>query len=416
MGGQFPYQTIKNIDVKNSTILLRADYNVPLDDNGNITDNLRIIASLPTIKYLSKNGAKVVIISHLGRPKGKADQKYSLRPVANALQDCLNQPIILASDCIGESVLNLTRQMKSGDIVMLENLRFHKEEEQNDLNFAKELAESSNADIFVQDGFGVVHRPHASTAAITKCLPAVAGLLLEKEYLALTNAIKNPRRPLTTVIGGAKINDKISLIKKFIDIADNVIIGGALANNFLKHLGYNVSDSLVDNESDQTVAEIMLQAKRRYGNDMARHFILPIDVAIAKSGSLSDQRTEVKLSSLSAINPQAKIYDIGHETSDLIDFVIESSRTVIWNGTLGMSEYNNFAHGSARLALSILKSKSRPASIIGGGDTADFVRHWDSQKGNSFSHISTGGGASLEFLSGIKLPGIVSLRLKDKQL
>lgn len=404
----FPYQTIKGVDVQNKRILMRADYNVPLTDAGQIADDFRITASLPTVKYLTERGAKVVLISHLGRPKGQVDQKFSLRPVADRLSERLGQPVKFVNDCIGAAVSEAVAQMQPSDVILLENLRFHPEEEKNDRDFAAELARSSQAELFVQDGFGVVHRPHASTAAITEFLPAVAGLLLEKEYVAIKSATDAPNRPLTAVIGGAKISDKMPLVRKFMQIADNIVIGGALANDFLKYQGYDVGNSLVEDGVTDLVKSIMDEAQAKYGDAFSEKFILPHDVAVSESGSLDDTRVE---KALDQIHAPAVIYDSGEKTIDAVDRVIKSSGTVIWNGTLGMAEKPNFSRGSARLALTLAKNP-QITSVIGGGDTADFVRGWDALHGGSFTHVSTGGGASLELMAGDTLPGIAALRRK----
>lgn len=404
----FPYKTIRDIDVNGKQILMRADYNVPLNDVGGITDDFRITASLPTIDYLLERGCKLVIMSHLGRPKGQVNEKYSLKPVAKRLSEALNRPVQFASDCIGDNVAAMTQGLNSGEIVLLENLRFHPEEEKNDEEFAKQLAESSHAEIFVQNGFGVVHRPHASTAAITKYLPSVAGLLVEKEYVEIKSATDTPNRPLTAIIGGAKISDKMPLVRKFMEIADNVIIGGALANNFLKHDGHDTGDSLVEDGVDELVGSIEQSAKEKYGSDLSGHFVLPVDVAVAESGSLNDQRVE---KSIDDVHAPAVIYDIGEKTIAAIEKIIAGSGTVIWNGTMGMAEYEQFSRGSARIALTLAKNP-QITSVIGGGDTADFVRNWDALKGGSFTHVSTGGGASLELMAGDTLPGIDALMRK----
>lgn len=405
---EFPYKTVRDVDVQDKRVLMRADYNVPLNEDGTIADDFRIVASLPTINYLTERGAKVMLIAHLGRPKGQVNEEYSLAPVAQRLSELLNKPVTFVSDCIGEAVSNAADNMQSGQVILLENLRFHPEEEKNDAAFAEQLAKSSRAELFVQDGFGVVHRPHASTAAITEILPSVAGLLLEREYVEIKSATDTPNRPLTAVIGGAKISDKMPLVRKFMQIADNVIIGGALANNFLKFRGYDVGDSLVEDNVTDLVKSIEDEAKDRYGEQLSERFILPIDVAVSETGSLHDPRVERQLDDVHA---PAVIYDVGEKTIRQIERVAESSGTVIWNGTLGMAEYPEFSRGSARLALTLAKNP-QITSVIGGGDTADFVRGWDALKGGSFTHVSTGGGASLELMAGDTLPGIAALMSK----
>ena len=404
----FPYKTIKDVDVQNKRILMRADYNVPLRADGAIADDFRIIASLPTINYLLERGVQLVLISHLGRPKGQVNSKYSLAPVAERLSEALGRPVKFVDDCVGDEVVSATSQMQAGDVILLENLRFHPEEEQNDSSFARSLANDSGAELFVQDGFGVVHRPHASTAAITGILPAVAGLLLEREYVEIKSATDAPNRPLTTVIGGAKISDKMPLVRKFMQIADNVIIGGALANNFLKYDGHNVGDSLVEDGVADLVGSIEQEAKDKYGDELSEHFVLPVDVAVSETGSLDAPRVEVGLDDVAS---PAKIYEKKKKTIKIIEQTVANSGTVIWNGTLGMAEYPEFSRGSARLALTLAKNP-QITSVIGGGDTADFVRNWDALHGGSFTHVSTGGGASLELMAGDELPGIVALMKK----
>ena len=401
----FPYKTIHDIDVKGKQILMRADYNVPLTDDGEISDDFRIEASLPTIKYLLERGAKLVIISHLGRPKGAPNPKYSLSAVADSLSTKLGQAVEFIDDCIGDKVRSQTKDLKPGQVVLLENLRFYPGEESNDQTFAKDLAADSHAELFVQDGFGVVHRAHASTAAVTEFLPSVAGLLLEREYTEIKKATDDPNRPLTAVMGGAKISDKIPLVEKFIDIADNIIIGGAMANNFLKYLGYDVADSLVEPDIDDTIKHIFDSAHAKFGADFDSRFKLPIDVAVAEHGDIDEARVELPID---AVNGRMKILDIGTKTIEQIDAVVAGSGTVIWNGTLGIAEKPDFAHGSARLAMA-LATHPQITSVIGGGDTADFVRNWDTLKGGSFTHVSTGGGASLELMAGDTLPGIAAL-------
>lgn len=405
----FPYLTIKDVDVANKRILMRADYNVPLTADGQIADDFRITASLPTIKYLLGQQTKLVIMSHLGRPKGQVNEKYSLKPVAERLKQELDCQVVFAPDCIGEEATEIVSAMQPGSIVLLENLRFHPEEEQNDKQFASQLAEVSQAELFVQDGFGVVHRSHSSTSAIAELLPAVAGLLLEREYVEIKSATDAPNRPLTTIIGGAKIRDKMPLVKKFLEIADNLVIGGALATNFLKYQGYDVGDSLVEDGVADLVKSILDEAKAKYGGNWRDHFILPVDVAVAARGDLATDNREER--SLDDVHEPASIYDIGEKTIRLIEKLVEKSGTVIWNGTLGMAEYPEFSRGSARLAL-VLAKNPQITSVIGGGDTADFVRNWDALKGGSFSHVSTGGGASLELMSGDTLPGIAALQPK----
>ena len=406
-GLTFPYQTVRDIDVQDKQILMRADYNVPLNDDGTIADDFRVEASLTTLKYLIEHGAKIVLISHLGRPDGKPDEKFSLRPVAEDLSKKLGREVKFVTDCIGQEVSAATENLPAGSVALLENLRFHPEEEKDDPGFAQQLVADSHAEIFVQDGFGVVHRAHASTSAITKFLPSVAGLLLEKEYVEIKSATDDPNRPLTAIMGGAKISDKIPLVKKFVEIADRLVIGGAMANNFLKFNGINVASSLVEDGQDEIIKEILNVAHIKFGAEFDQKFILPTDVSIASHGDPNETRVEVDLS----INPlygEAKILDLGQKTIERICNTIKSSGTVIWNGDLGIDSTPQFSHASSRTALELAKNP-HIVSIIGGGDTADFVRNWDTLKGGSFTHVSTGGGASLELMAGDTLPGIAAL-------
>ncbi len=401
----FPYKTVRDIDIQGKQVLMRVDYNVPLNDDGSISDDFRITASLPTIRYLLKRGVRLVLIAHLGRPDGRVDEKYSLEPVAVSLSDQLGQPVQFVRDCVGDAVSVATKNLTAGNVILLENLRFHPGEEANDRNFAADLAQSSHADLFVEDGFGVVHRAHASTVAITEFLPGVAGFLLEKEYTEIKAATDDPNRPLTTVLGGAKISDKIPLVKKFITIADRVVIGGAMANNFLKYLGHDVADSLVEPDMDTAIKDILDAAHDKFGAEFDQRFMLPVDVAVAEHGDKHAVRLELPLG---AVHGRMQIFDIGNNTIEAVDRSAIESGTVIWNGTLGVAEQENFAHGSARLAMA-LATHPHVVSVIGGGDTADFVRGWDSLHGGSFTHVSTGGGASLELMAGNTLPGIAAL-------
>ncbi len=402
----FNRKTARDVPLDGKTVLVRADYNVPLDTSGNIADDYRIASSIPTIKYLvEERGCKVVIISHLGRPKG-IDPHLSLKLVAARLQKLLNRPVAFVGASVGDKVSVATNKMAPGDVILLENLRFHPEEEANDEKFARRLAKDSNADYFVQDGFGVVHRAHASTVAITQFLPSVGGFLLEKEYQAIEGAMNHPKQPLTAVLGGAKIADKIELIDRFISIADQIIIGGAMANTFLQYRGSNVGKSLVEPDEKTIIDKIYEDVAQKVGLDSIDDFIiLPTDVAVAQKIDKKEPRKEVEVGN---IHEQEIILDIGTKSMNRIEKYIGKSGTVIWNGPLGYAEILNFAYSSARLALHLAKNPEI-TSIIGGGDTADFVLDWDKQKGKSFSLVSTGGGASLELMSGKKLPGVEAL-------
>ena len=397
-------QTINTVPLHGETVLLRADYNVPLKSDGTIESDFRIQASLPTVKKLLADGCKVVIISHLGRPEGR-DPKLSLEPVALRLAELLGEPVRFVDETFGDKVKMAVKMAPKRSVIVLENLRFDPREEANDEGFARELAKSSGARYFVQDGFGVVHRPHASTAAITLLLPSVSGLLLEREYTVITKAMKNPERPLVAVLGGAKVHDKIAVIKALIDVADRIIISGAMANTFLKYKGFNLGKSKLDDDANEVLDDIYQAASEKVGDDKVDDFlVLPVDLAVAKAVENAPR----KVVTVGDIAADEMALDVGDKTIEETVADVEKAKTVIWNGTLGMAEFPNFAHGSARLSLA-LATHPEIESIIGGGDTADFVLNWDSKNGGSFTHVSTGGGASLELMAGDKLPGIESL-------
>lgn len=401
----FYKQTIKTVPIENKTVLLRADYNVPLGKDGKITDDFRIRSSLPTITYLLNNNCKVVIMSHLGRPEGR-DEALSLEPIAQRLAELLGEPVRFVDQTVGDKVKMAIKRAPKRSVVVLENLRFDPREEANDKAFAKRIATDTGARYFVQDGFGVVHRAHASTEAITHYLPGVAGLLLEKEVSRITAAMQSPKRPLVAVMGGAKVSDKIPLIKRFVEVADTIIIGGAMANTILAYRGYNMGKSKLEDGQKQILDEIYAAAAKKVGADKIDEFIiLPSDVAVAHEIDAGAERRTVAVGAVSA-NDIA--LDIGEKSIEKMITVVQNAKTVIWNGTLGYAELPNFAHGSARLALA-LASHPNITSIIGGGDTADFVLHWDAAEGKSFTHVSTGGGASLELMAGEKLPGVEAL-------
>lgn len=396
--------TIRDVPLDNQTVLVRTDYNVPLDEHGKISDDLRIRASLPTIEYLLKKGCKIVIIAHLGRPDGR-DKALSLEPVAQHLATLMKKDVRFVNDTIGDKVYQAVKRAPKNSIIMLENLRFYKEEEADDLDFAKKIAKVTAARYFVQDGFGVVHRAHASTHAITLCIPSVAGLLVEKEYTMIVDAMHSPKRPLVAVMGGAKVSDKIPLIERFVELADTIIIGGALANTFLAHKGVPVGKSLIEPDEYSEIDRIYTKVKEKGEKVLDEFIVLPIDVAVAPSVTNATKRRVVRLGD---IESEDDILDIGDQSIEQMIEVVKGAGTVIWNGTLGYAESPAFAHGSARLALA-LASQPQTTSIIGGGDTADFALDWDGHGGTSFTHVSTGGGASLELMSGLKLPGVESL-------
>lgn len=402
---KFYKKTVRDVPLDGKTVLVRADYNVPQDDKGGIDDDFRIRASLPTLEYLLRRGCKVIIISHLGRPDGK-ERKYSLEPVADRLAKLMKRPVLFVEDCVGPRVKMAVKKAPPGSVLVLENLRFYEEEEDNDAAFAKKIVEATGARYFVQDGFGVVHRAHASTAAITMELPSVAGLLLEREVATITKAMRHPKLPLVAVLGGAKVSDKLPLIETIIPIASQILIGGAMANTFLAAKGIGIGKSKYEAEQLPEVAKIYELAAKKVGIEKVTDFIvLPTDVAVATEATEDARRKNVKVN---GIADDELALDIGNATIEDFARRISEAETVIWNGTLGFAELPAFANGSARLALA-LASKADITSIIGGGDTADFVRHWDSREGGSFTHVSTGGGASLELMAGEKLPGVESL-------
>lgn len=398
-------QTILTVPIEGKTVLLRADYNVPLNDDGTIADDFRIKASLPTVKKLLADGCKVVIISHMGRPEGH-DPKLSLEPVAQRLAELLGEPVRFVGETIGDRVKMAVKRAPGRSVIVLENLRFYPEEEANDMQFAKRLAVDSGAKYFVQDGFGVVHRAHASTSAITQFLPSVAGLLLEKEYTSITSVMRHPKRPLVAIMGGAKVSDKIAIIQKFIEVADTILIGGAMANTFLQYRGDAMGASVMETNQNETLDAIYAAARAKVGDSHVDDFIiLPTDVAVATKTDANEPRSVV---SVDNIGPHDMALDIGDQTIERFADITARARTVVWNGPVGYATLPEFAHGSARLALT-LATDPAITSVIGGGDTADFALHWDARGGDSFSHVSTGGGASLELMAGEKLPGIESL-------
>ncbi len=393
-------KTINDVPLDGETVLLRADYNVPLGPDGQIADDYRMRMSLPTLHNLIDRGCKIVVCAHLGRPKGEVKEEFSLEPVAKHLVDLLEQPVKFVSDCIGDRPYQAANRLKPGEVLLLENLRFHSGEEANDPDFAKALAKASRARYFIQDGFGVVHRAHASTDAITHFLPSVAGLLLKKEIDTISITMENPARPLVAIMGGAKISDKIKVVKRFVELADQVVIGGAMANTFLAEKGINIGASLSETGLEDTIRQVYAAAEGQ-----SDKLLLPLDVAVGKSTDQDEPRRDIELNEVAADD---KILDIGPKTIDRMTEVIAGAKTVVWNGTLGFAELDQFAHGSARAALELAK---RPdiESIIGGGDTADFVLKGDAKHGGSFSHVSTGGGASLDLMAGEKLPGVEAL-------
>lgn len=399
-------QTINTVPIEGKTVLLRTDFNVPQRPDGSIADDFRIRASLPTIQKLIKDGCKVVIVSHMGRPDGKPVVQFSLEPVAQRLANLLEIPVRFVDQTIGDKVKMAVKRAPKASVIVLENLRFHEAEEANDMQFARQIVQDTGARYFVQDGFGVVHRAHASTAAITQFVPSVAGLLLEREYREITQAMQAPKRPLVAVIGGAKVRDKIETLEALISSADQLVIGGAMANTFLAYKGLSLGASTYEADEADVLDKIYAQATEKVGAEALDEFLqLPTDVAVAPAAKEGQPRQVVAVND---IKDADKALDIGDESIARMIDSLQGAGTVIWNGTLGYASIPVFAHGSARLALE-LATHSEITSVIGGGDTADFVRHWDARNGESFTHVSTGGGASLELMAGKKLPGIESL-------
>ena len=406
IGGRFYKLTIDDVPLCGKTILLRADYNVPLTKDGHVADDYRIRSSLPTVKKLLGYGCKVVIISHLGRPDGQRNIEFSLEPAAQRLASLLGRPVRFVDDCVGNKVKMAIKRAPKNSVTVLENVRFYPGEEANDSDFAKSLAEDSGADYFVQDGFGVVHRAHATTVAITQFLPSVAGLLLEHEYTTIIAAMKHPARPLVAVMGGAKISDKLPVLNAMIPVADTIVVGGALANTFLANAGMNMGKSKFEADQKNVIDAIYARVIKKVGKDQADSFlVLPSDLGVGTSLEKTATRKDV---GANRVGVDEMALDIGPQAVTKMLDVLSTAKTVIWNGTLGYSDVPAFAAASAKLA-GMLAGHPGVTSIIGGGDTADFVLHWAKKRGASFSHVSTGGGASLELMSGAKLPGIEAL-------
>ena len=387
-------KTIEDIEVKGKRVLARCDFNVPLSD-GVITDDKRIVEALPTIKYLASNGAKVILCSHFGRPKGQFNDKYSLAPVAARLSELLGKKVELASDVIGEDAKAKAAALNEGDVMLIENVRFHKEEEANDPAFAKELA--SLADIFVNDAFGTAHRAHASTAGVADYLPAVCGYLIQKEISIMGGALSDPKRPFVAILGGAKVSDKIGVITNLLNKVDTLIIGGGMAYTFFRAQGYTIGDSLCEEDKIELAAGILASAKEKGVN-----LILPKD---NRCGDKYDPDCNYQLVDSDTIPNGYMGLDIGPRTEELFANALKGAGTVVWNGPMGVSEWERFASGTRSVAKAVAESGA--VSIIGGGDSAAAVEQLGYAE--KMTHISTGGGASLEFLEGKTLPGIACL-------
>ena len=391
-------KTVKDIDLKGKKVFVRCDFNVPMDENQNITDNTRIKAALPTIKYLLEQNCKIILASHLGRPKGEVKPEFSLKPVAKELSKQLGKEVIMANDVIGEDAMSKASNLKEGEIMLLENVRFHREETDNNPEFAKKLA--SMAEIFVNDAFGTAHRAHASTTGIADYIPGVAGFLIEKELKFLGNAINNPERPFVAILGGAKVSDKIGVIDSLLDKVDTLMIGGGMAYTFFKAQGYNVGNSLCEVEKTDLALEEMKKAKAK-----GVKLLLPIDTKIGKEFKPD---TESKTVAWTEIPDEWEGFDIGEKTIEMFKKELQNAKTVIWNGPLGLFEFEQFAIGTNEIAKTLAELDA--TTIIGGGDSAAAVTK--AGLADKMTHISTGGGASLEFLEGKKLPGIECLQDK----
>ncbi len=393
-------KTIEDIEVKGKKVLVRCDFNVPLKD-GEITNDKRIVAALPTIKYLVENGAKVILCSHLGRPKGEYKPEFSLAPVAARLSEYLGQQVKLAEDekVVGENAKAMAAALEDGQVMLLENVRYRKEETKNEENFSKELA--SLAEIFVNDAFGTAHRAHCSTTGVASYLPAVCGYLIQKEITFMGGALEDPKRPLVAILGGAKVSDKIGVITNLLDKCDTLIVGGGMAYTFMKSLGHHIGTSLLEEEQVENAGKMMEEAKAKGVN-----FLIPVD---NKVGREYDENTEAQVVNSDEIPDGWMGLDIGPKSQELFANAIKGAGTIIWNGPMGVSEWDNFAAGTIAVAKAVAESGA--ISIVGGGDSVAAVTKLGFS--DKMSHISTGGGASLEFLEGKELPGIAALNDKD---
>lgn len=392
-------KSVEDIDVAGKRVLVRCDFNVPFDGEGNISDPKRIDEALKTIRYLIDHHAKVILCSHLGRPKGEFNPKYSLAPVAEYLSKVLGQPVQMAKDVIGDSAKAICASLKEGEVALLENVRFHKEEEKNDPEFSKALA--TLAEIYVNDAFGTAHRAHASTAGVAVYLPAVCGYLIQKEITVMGNALANPKRPFIAILGGAKVSDKIGVISNLLDKVDTLIIGGGMAYTFMKALGYSIGTSICEDDKLDLAQEMMAKAKEKNVK-----FLIPLDNVVADK---YDENANHHVADSDQIPDGWMGLDIGPKTQELFTSALKGAGTVVWNGPMGVSEWKNFAAGTVAVAKAVAESGA--VSIIGGGDSAAAVEQLGFA--DKMTHISTGGGASLEFLEGLELPGIACLNDKN---
>jgi phosphoglycerate kinase len=390
----FSKKLITDVDVQGKRVLVRVDFNVPIKD-GKVADDTRIRAAMPTLEYLLDHGAALILCSHLGRPKDGPDPKFSMRPTAERLSELLNKPVAFAEDCVGPMAENAAGKLKPGDVLVLENTRFHAEEKKNDPEFARQLA--SLADLYVDDAFGSAHRAHASTEGVTHYLPSVGGFLMEKEIKYLGNAIADPKRPFVAILGGAKISDKIGVIRNLLTKTDQILIGGGMANTFFKAQGYPVGDSLVEDDVLDTARELLEESGKRLR--------LPVDVVIADR---FEEGAQHKVIAMGPVPDGWRIMDIGPETVAAYEKVLEGAGTVVWNGPMGVFEFPSFAKGTFGVAEAVAKSGA--VSIIGGGDSVAAINQ--SGLEDQITHMSTGGGASLEMLEGKTLPGLAALEDK----
>lgn len=389
-------KSVKDFNLKNKKVLMRVDFNVPLDDRLNITDDNRITEAIPTIEYVLNQGASIILMSHLGRPKGKPKPEFSLKPTAECLSKHLKRPVKLAPDCVGSEVSNLAADLKPGSVLLLENLRFHDEEEENNPIFSQKLA--SLADIYINDAFGTAHRAHASTEGVTKFLPSGAGLLLDKELKYFDKTMEHPDRPFVAILGGAKVKDKIPVILNLLNKVDTLIIGGGMAYTFMYNKGVKIGNSLLDKDSLPVVEKILAKAKEK---NVRLYF--PSDYVIADKFS---QDANVKNIEGDIPNGWEGI-DMGVKSRLEVDEILKASKTVVWNGPVGVFEIEKFAEGTKSVAKTLAALTGKCTTIIGGGDTASAVKKFGYD--NKMSHISTGGGASLELLEGKILPGVAAL-------
>ena len=390
-------KSVRDVDVSGKKVFVRVDFNVPLE-NGAITDDTRIRETVPTIQYLIERGAKVILASHLGRPKGQVVEEMRLTPVATRLSELLGKPVAKADEAVGPAVQAKVDELQNGDVLLLENVRFYPGEEKNDPELAKQFA--ALADLYVNDAFGAAHRAHASTEGIAHHLPAVSGLLMEKELAVLGKALFNPDRPFTAIVGGAKVKDKIDVINKLLEIADNVIIGGGLSYTFLKAQGYEIGKSLVDNEKIDVALGFLAKAKERGVN-----FLMPVDIVVTDDFSPT---ANTKIVGIDSIPADWEGIDIGPKTREMYAETIKNSKLVVWNGPMGVFEIEPFSHGTRAVAEACATTSAY--TVIGGGDSAAAVEKFG--LADKMDHISTGGGASLEFMEGKALPGVVALNDK----